>query len=339
MAAFLDLSPEHSTLLRRIFKGTLIEKRHTVIEDYTRDPFGGDFLGTPDHPTTPGMSRRNEFYKLAAPPLSLECAEAVLTAWGGPRADISHVIYVSCTGLVAPGIEFLLTHDLGLNRSVQRFGLNFMGCFGAFKGLAMARAFAREDARHRILLVCTELCSLHFDLSGRPESFVPNALFADGSAAVVVGRDPGPDETSLFAIEHQASIALEDSLHEMRWEATDQGLQMVLSAKVPERIEEQIMGFAFDLLKGYGPFDTCDWALHPGGKAILETIESRCDLQPDQTAASWSVLRNYGNMSSATFLYVLQEQLKRPTLRGRSVGMGFGPGLSIEGIVLTRLAS
>jgi predicted naringenin-chalcone synthase len=338
MAAFLDLPPERAALLKRIFKGTCIEKRHTAIEDYVRNPMCGDFLGDSSASSALGMSRRNEAYKQHALPLSLQSAEQALEAWGGPRESITHVVYVSCTGLVAPGIEFHLMNALGLNKSVQRFALNFMGCFGAFKGLAMARSFANEHPDHRILLVCTELCSLHFDLSGEPESFVPMAIFADGSAAAVVGQDPSDGETPLFTIEKTASIALEDSLEDMSWEATDRGLRMALSPKVPEKVKGRARSFAETLIGSERRIADCDWALHPGGKAILNVIEERCGLSKDQTAPSWKVLKHYGNMSSSTFLFVLHEQLQRPTHRLWSVGIGFGPGLSMEGLVLERRA-
>ena len=234
---------------------------------------------------------------------------------------------------MAPGLEFHLVDSLGLDRSVQRLGISFMGCFGAFKGLAIARTLAVEDPSHRILVVCTELCSLHFHLDGRLDTHVANALFSDGAAAVVVGSRPRPDETPLFELIRNASLALEDSLELMTWEAADEGLVMRLSNEVPGLIEKHVKPFANELLEEALTFDNCSWALHPGGKAILQAIEQTCSLEPDQTTASWETLRDYGNMSSATFLFVLDRQRQGPQ-RAYTVGLGFGPGLSIEGLLL-----
>jgi predicted naringenin-chalcone synthase len=332
------LSPgrKEAELIRKIFEGTLIEKRYSVIRDYANDRLTGEFFG-PDFPrTAPGMSSRNDLYKREAPVLAREVAEKTLRQWGGKRADITHVVSVSCTGLIAPGIEFLLIDDLGLQRSVQRLGINFMGCFGAFKGLAVARALALEDPGRRVLVVCTELCSLHFHVNGKVDTHVANALFADGAAAIVVGCNPGATETPLFDIVRMGSYAVEDSLPHMTWEAADEGLVMRLSREVPALIDRHVAGFARTLLGPDLAFEACDWAVHPGGKSILQAVEKTCGLLPDQTVSSWEVMKQYGNMSSATFLFVLEHQLRRENIRAWSLGMGFGPGLSMEGTLLRR---
>jgi predicted naringenin-chalcone synthase len=332
----LPAGDRQAPLVRRIYDGSKIAKRHSVVEDYANETLTGPFLGDGLPGTAPGMSRRNALYKEKAPALAHAAAVQALSDWGGSRDEVTHVIAVSCTGVMAPGVEFLLVDSLGLSRTTQRLGINFMGCFGAFKGLAVAKAMAAEDPSHRVLVVCTELCSLHFHLDGRLDTHVANAIFADGASAVVVGCVPRKNETPRWGIVRQQSVALEATHDLMTWEATDGGLVMRLSAEVPGLIERHVAPFARALLGGNGSFADCDWALHPGGKAILEAVTRACALAPEQTTASWDVLRDYGNMSSATFLFVLDRQSGRGPSRKYTIGLGFGPGLSMEGILLKR---
>jgi predicted naringenin-chalcone synthase len=239
--------------------------------------------------------------------------------------------------MMAPGIEFLLIEQLGLSRDVERLGINFMGCFGAFKGLAIAKALAKESSHHRVLVVCIELCSLHFQGDLEIDTMVANSIFADGAAAVVVGMEPRTEEKPLLEMHSQGSAALDDTKDLMTWEAGDYGYQMRLSALIPSHLERNISSFAQRIMGSNIPFDHCTWAVHPGGKAILESITKACRLQKEQLAASYQVLYDYGNMSSPTFLFVLKEILKASCPKKWIVGLGFGPGLSIEGALLKRV--
>lgn len=260
-------------LIRRIYSGSQIETRHSVVDDYANDTLSGPFFGE-NFPNTAARhvpTQRSVQRKGTGP--AHAAAEKALDDWGRPREDVTHVISVSCTGMIAPGIEFLLIDSLNLPRSTQRLGINFMGCFGAFKGLAVAKALALESPTHRVLVVCTELCSLHFHLDGQVDTHVANAIFADGAAAVVVGCVPCSQEKSWMEIIRQGSLALESSQHLMTWEATDDGLVMWLSPEVPHLIDEHVLRFARGLLGGALDFSDCDWAVHPGGKPILQAIE------------------------------------------------------------------
>jgi predicted naringenin-chalcone synthase len=329
IAKGLRLDEAQSAKLRSIFLGTRIQKRHSVIGDFVTGMRGRLFSENyPD--TIPGMSPRNDIFKEEAPKLAQQAAEKALAEWGGDRSEITHVISASCTGMIAPGIEYLLIDQLGLRRDVERLGVNFMGCFGAFTGLSMARALSAQDPKNRVLLVCTELCSLHFQADTDIETMVGNALFADGSAAAIVGEDP----SGIWRIAESSSCAVENTLEEMTWEASDVGYLMRLTAEVPQAIYREIKDFATKLL-GDTPFSECDWPLHPGGKAILIAIQKACGLAGDQLKSSWEVLKEYGNMSSATFLFVL-DRLRRKSLKEVAVGFGFGPGLSLQGIKLER---
>lgn len=334
--AVLGMDREKSESLKRIYQNSAIRKRHFVIDDFHKPREEWDFFGSQYPQTIPGMSIRNLRYKKEAPKLALEAAKQALERWGGDNSRITHIISTSCTGVLAPGIEFLLMQELNLPPTVNRLGINFMGCFGAFKGLSVARAFALENPDNRILLVSTELCSLHLQVNHDRETITGNSLFADGAAAAIIGTQPLPEESPHWDIIRTHSLGLKNSLDKMSWEASDHGFLMRLSHKVPVFIGRHIKEFVDELLTEHVPLEQCDWAIHPGGKSILQAIEKALQLQPDQTKSSWEILSNYGNMSSATFLFVLDHLSQQRTLRPWSAGLGFGPGLSAEGILLRR---
>ena len=156
-------------------------------------------------------------FKVEAPPLSLAADRRALDQWGGPLQSITHVVAVTCTGVMVPGLEFHVLTGLGLSRSTQRLAVTFMGCFGALSGMKTARAFAAESFSHRVLLVCTELCSLHMQLDDRTDNLVGSALFADGSAAMVVGAGLRAGERPLFEMHRHASHIVDGTLDMMAW--------------------------------------------------------------------------------------------------------------------------
>lgn len=324
----LGLTDAQAYLLKRITSSSEIKKRHTAIE--------GIFSGWDDATPLPKTAIRNQWYKEAAPVLAEAACRATLQAWGQEPEAITHIISVSCTGMMAPGIEFLLINRLGLSSRVERLGINFMGCFGAFKGLSMAKALAKENVHHRILVVCVELCSLHFQGDRQKDTLIANALFADGAAAVIVGAEPKGNEKVLLEMHSQISEALSGTTDLMSWEVGDQGYQMRLDASVPQYLQKHIAPFVKRLVGPERTLDMCDWAVHPGGKAILQAVMRGCQLEREEVAASWHVLQEYGNMSSPTFLFVLKELLRNIYQKRWVVGLGFGPGLSMEGLLLQR---
>lgn len=331
-----NLNSQKSESIRQLYNNSAIQTRYSVISDFSKERKEWNFWGSEYPKTIPTTAQRNDLYKIESSKLAYEAAAKALKSWGGNPLDISHVISVSCTGMVAPGIEFDLMQLLNLKPSTQRLAVNFMGCFGAFKGLSVAQAFAKEDPKHRILLVCTELCSLHFQAEQTTDNILANALFSDGSAAVIVGVDPKPDETSLWEIRNKSSIALENTLDKMKWEVGNYGFHMKLSHTIPVLLRRHIASFVESLVGSDLPYEDCDWAIHPGGKSIIQAIEKALKLQKRLTTASWDTLANYGNMSSATFLFVLDRLLEQKSSKKWTVGLGFGPGLSVEGILLSR---
>lgn len=334
-AKSLKLSESQTLFLERITKKSEIKRRHTVVEDFYEFGLKGASFNFCEN--TPQTAIRNDIFKKHAPEIATSVCKKALDKWGGDRQSITHVISVSCTGMIAPGIEFLLIKALGLSSCVERLGINFMGCFGAFKGLAIAKALAMENPRHRILLVCTELCSLHFQADTQIDTFISNSLFADGAAAVVIGAQAHLNEKPLFEIYQQGSSALEETLDFMTWEAGDYGYNMRLSTLVPSQIERHAAAFVSRLIGPQQSFQSFTWAVHPGGRSIVEAVARCCELRPEQLKASWKVLKEYGNMSSPTFLFVLREILNDAKANENIIGLGFGPGLSMEGILLKHI--
>lgn len=335
MIAFLEFEPEKSGQIRHLYRNSAIEQRHSVIPDFKLDRDEWHFWGYDYPKNTPGTSKRNEIYKKEAPKLAHEAATKAIKEWGGSPSEITHVISVSCTGLMAPGLEFELLRSLNLNWSVNRLGINFMGCFGAFKGMAVARAFAKENPKHRILLVCTELCSLHLQADKTADNILGNSLFSDGCAAAIIGTHPGSPETPLWSILKTYSLGLDNTLNKMSWDVSENGFLMKLSPQVPVFLGRHVSPFISSLLNENEVDPTeYDWAIHPGGKSIIQAIEKGMDLDQAQTQVSWDILRDYGNMSSATFLFVLEKMKNTPSVNKKTIGLGFGPGLSFEGILL-----
>lgn len=316
-----------------MFKSTKIEKRYSVLSDFGIEGLKGDFFGKQYPDVAPSTKQRNDVFIVEAPKLAFQAARKALDLWGHKPSEITHIISVSCTGFMAPGIEFHLVPQLGLKNNVDRLGINFMGCFGAFKGIRVATALAHESSKHRILLVCTEICSLHIQSDVSVNSFIANALFGDGAAAVIIGCD---EATGLIEIVDASSLAIPDSNRELTWEASDFGYRMGLSITVPETIRKEIYPFAHGLISNKAKFSQCDWAVHPGGKAILNGVEKACNLGPEHLWASWSVLKLYGNMSSPTILFVLKKLIEKPSNHEWILGLGFGPGLSLEGTLFRR---
>ena len=314
----LNLPPEQAINLRKLYSNSSIDTRYSVLQEL-------DCLCR-----VPTSKERNDIYKEEAPKLAIMAAKKALSGWKNSPSAITHLISISCTGMMAPGIEYHLLKELKLNPSISRLGINFMGCFGAFNGLTVAKAIVKENPNHRVLMVCTELCTLHGQVDESLDSMLANALFADGAAACIIGGDPAEDY--LWKIEDRASLILEDSDNEMSWDIGDAGFIMKLSKRVPVLIKKNIDSFTRHLIKGKCSFEESLWAIHPGGKSIINAIETACNLSPSQTSSSWDVLKRYGNMSSATFLFVLENSLKAKSKW--TIGIGFGPGLSFEGILL-----
>ncbi len=326
-----QLTDEEAWLLKKIYTNSSVSRRYSVLPDIVHPKSS---LFSESSIATVGMTERNALYKREAPLLAERAALETIKNWQGKLKDITHIISVSCTGAITPGVEFILSRKLGLKDDVSLLGVNFMGCYGAFKGLKVASKIAKESPKNRVLIVCTELCTLHFKTLNDIETLVIQSLFADGSAGVIVGTEPRENENTVFEIVDEKSSIIEGTEEDMTWDASSLGFDMTLSARVPKLINENIEQFVRNFLGFSYKSKKYNWAIHPGGKAIVEAVEEGLKLDKSQTTSSWNVLKSYGNLSSATFLYVLEDIYRNSSSNERIVGLGFGPGLCIEALLL-----
>lgn len=327
-------------LVRRIYDASGIERRHTVIRDFDESPEQPLFFHPNAGAQVPTTAERNEIYTEASQNLAVEVGHTLLAEAGGiAAADITHVITVSCTGFFAPGPGYVLVRQLGLKPSTHRYNIGFMGCFAAFQALQMAYAFCIANPDAVVMLICTEICSIHLHLDDTPDNLVSASVFADGAAGAIVSAGV-PAAHPYYRLDGFATGMSEKGAQDMAWTLGDRGFNMVLSRYVPAILEMSLPAALHPLLPLIGDFPNVrHWAVHPGGRAIIDKVEQGLSLDPAQLASSRHVLANYGNMSSATVLFVLQHLLEQPAAAAEEpvVAMAFGPGITIESGVLSKV--
>ena len=332
--------------LPAIYRGSAIDARHSCVDDYGKeDP--DDFTFFPKNwslEPAPSTRERNEQYREAAIPLAENVARRALADSDVEADAITHVIAVSCTGFFAPGLDVELVKRLNLPSTTQRTFIGFMGCYAAFNALRVAHGFCQSQPDARVLLVCTELCTLHFQIEDSLESVIVNSLFADGAAAAILSARDEADARGRYAYVDGRCQLDDDSMEDMTWAIGNTGFQMGLSARVPSVIADHLPAYVDGLLGAHdlARNDVDFWAIHPGGRRIVEAAEEVLDLPAGATDDSLDILRRYGNMSSPTILFVLERILQRAAgANGRApehgVAMAFGPGLTIEGALFERV--
>jgi predicted naringenin-chalcone synthase len=334
------LSEREQTFLRKIYAGSAIEKRHTVIDDYDKEP--SDYSFYPPNrelSPSPGTEKRNDIFIREANALSLEASTGLLEGFPHIRpSEITHLITVSCTGFSAPGFDIHLVKELGLSRSARRYHLGFMGCYAALTGLSLAWEICRSQPDAKVLLVNVELCSIHLQQKKDLDSLVANAIFADGASAALITGNPDDATGKHLALDSFHSQFLHDSEDDMAWKIGNTGFDMKLSAYVPRIINKNIHDVLGNLLaKSDLRQEEIDiWAIHPGGKAILQKVETALGIAPSELQPSYDVLREYGNMSSTTIMFVLRRILEDSRF-GTMLGLAFGPGLTVETGIFRKL--
>lgn len=326
-------SPSKRRLLDTLHRRSGVAMRHIVLEGL-RGTNGGhepSFFG----PTSPGTGERMRRYSQEAPPLALRAVRAALEQAQVPPERITHLITVSCTGFHAPGVDLSLVAALPLRASVARTHVGFMGCHAALNGLRVAAGFTGADPNACVLLCAVELCSLHMQYGWEGGRIVANALFADGAAALVASREgPAAARESASGLRRwiaSGSFVVPASAEAMSWAIEDHGFVMGLSPQVPDLIGEHLRPWLEGWLAEHQ--HTLDsigcWAVHPGGPRILSAVTETLGLDPSLIEPSRSVLRECGNMSSPTLLFIL-ERLRRSGASGPCLAMAFGPGLCVE---------
>lgn len=347
--------PDVGRLAQRIigasFNGSGIDTRHTVIEELSPTASTDETLFFDRESgllQSPGTAARNDVYIREASRLFVEVARSALDA--DPdivAADVTHVITASCTGFHAPGPEYEIVRGLGLSDSVQRYHLGFMGCYASLPALRAASQFCAADPTAVVLVVSVELCTVHLRSSEDPDLIVANSLFADGAAAgIVTARDLATPVPAVRLDGFHTAIAAEGE-KDMAWTIGDHGFEMILSTKVPQIIGETIIGAIRPLYAREGELAAAfdegrvgervqHWAIHPGGRSILDRVQERLQLSDAQLHPARETLRENGNMSSATVLFVIKRILDDGATEGaRVAAMAFGPGLTAESALMT----
>lgn len=334
-----ELDAVNSRRLEKLYQSSGIAYRHSVISDFGKTKGAYNFFGNNDglepFPTT---SVRGNLYERTALPLCLEAIDNCLKPINFSAAAITHLITVSCTGMYAPGLDIELVESLQLNPSVERSCINFMGCYGAFNALKIADYICRAQHDAKVLIVDVELCTLHFQKESTLDNWLANSLFADGAAAVLIQHTDTTDQ-KLFAIKSFYTEVVTAAKNEMAWRIGDFGYEMHLSNKIAKQIKSGIRGITDNLLKKANvTFDDIgQFAIHPGGRRILEVCDEVFSLDSNQNAHAYQVLHDYGNMSSATILFVLAGlgiKLKTQQREQQILSFAFGPGLTFESMLL-----
>jgi alpha-pyrone synthase len=327
-----ELDPTASTRLQKIYNSCGIDSRHTVLEDFLIE--------------NASTGQRMELYKEHALPLCLkavrDCLEGLVDY---DVKNISHLITFSCTGMYAPGLDVDLIKALQLGVHVERSCINFMGCYAAFNALKLAQHIVRSQPGANVLLAGVELCSLHNRFSKETDQLVANAIFGDGAAAVLVAGETNNNyegKNVRLGLRHFYS-EFQDASSDMAWTIGDKGFQLKLSSYVPKIIERGIAELVDKLMNGINSETKGDllYAIHPGGTAVLHACEKALNINANDNAHSYSVLRRFGNMSSVTVLFVLKEYLAalKPSDNGKTLlSCGFGPGITIESMLLQVLS-
>ncbi|HEX6846661.1 MAG TPA: type III polyketide synthase [Chitinophagaceae bacterium] len=321
--------------LRFLYKHSGIQTRYSVLPDYSVSAGEWQFFTpTENLEPVPSIEKRMEHFREYAAPLSLKAIRDCLADF--PDQAITHLITVSCTGLSAPGLDLELIELLNLPATTWRTSVNFMGCYAAIHALKLADVICKADKNANVLIVCVELCTLHFQKKYTADNISSGILFSDGAAAMLV---TGNSETEGMSIDHFYSSVSFKNKQEMVWELSSTGFLLTLSGYIPELIEEDFNSIVNECLKEttLKKEDITHWCIHPGGKKILEAVHNSLGFTNGQLQDCYEVLKDYGNMSSPTILFVLKriQQALNKNEHNNIFGAAFGPGLTIETFVLS----
>lgn len=320
--------------LKFLYRQSGIHTRYSVIADYHGTEASSNFIPSDTNADFPMLEKRMEIFDAHALNLSIiairKCIEPVL-----PIGKITHLITISCTGMSAPGLDLQIMQALALPASIFRTSINFMGCYAAVHGLKLAKMICDSTPNSNVIIVATELCTLHFQKEFTEDNAASSLLFADGSAAVLVSNCI--NSPTAFSIQNFYSQVAFNGKEDMAWNLSSKGFLMQLSSYIPQLIEDDIEALVSKALTNGNitKNDITHWCIHPGGKRILDIIQRKMQLTPDDLQYARKVLYHYGNMSSPSVLFVLREIMDAIDQPGAVVfGMAFGPGLTMETFTL-----
>jgi predicted naringenin-chalcone synthase len=321
--------------LRFLYKHSGIKTRYSVLNDYSLPASEWNFfIPTENLEPFPSIEKRMKAFRENAAPLSLKAIDDCTKNFKDQK--ITHLITVSCTGMSAPGLDLELIELLNLPATTWRTSINFMGCYAAIHALKLADVICKADEKANVLIVCVELCTLHFQKKYTPDNISSAILFSDGAAAVLVS---GNKKAEGLSMDHFYSSVSFKSKQEMVWELSSSGFLLTLSGYIPELIEEDFNKIVSECLAetNLTKEDITHWCIHPGGKRILEAVHNSLQFTNGQLQNCYDVLSDHGNMSSPTILFVLKqikESLDKEK-RNNIFGAAFGPGLTMETFVLS----
>ncbi|KKL07384.1 hypothetical protein LCGC14_2586550, partial [marine sediment metagenome] len=336
-------SPEREKALafvEKLYKRSGIQSRSCAMPDLMKED-AADFEFFPPNwrldppPTTEDIMA---LYEKISVDLGEQASRQALEEAGIDPEDVTHLVFCTCTGFFAPGPDILLGMRLGLAPTVQRTIIGFMGCYAGFNGMRTADQIVRSDPRAVVLQVSLELCIIHWQVRDGLEALVGNCLFADGCGATVYGAAERNSGKGLVDLRANYCTVANDSLDQMRWQVGSTGFEFYLSPEVPNTLGRDAQPFVEALLDeaAVSREEVSDWVVHPGGRKIVEAVRDALDLDDSDVEHAFGVLRDHGNMSSATIFFVLDRHLRNHNRNGAMVALGFGPGLTVEGAILDR---
>jgi predicted naringenin-chalcone synthase len=316
-----------------------INTRYSVLPDYGLSANDWVFYpATENLEPFPNLELRMKWFNKSAPKLSVDAIEKCISNKIN-KDEITHLITVTCTGMSAPGLDLQVMESMELPNNIFRSSVNFMGCYAAIHALKLADAFCNADKEAKVLIVCTELCTLHFQKENSLDNIASSLLFGDGAAAVLVTHDNNK-LNGLRIKDFYSEVAFKGK-KDMSWQLSSTGFLMTLSGYIPDLIEEDFDSLTENALlhANYSKQDITHWCVHPGGKKILTAIEKSIDISPEALQHSYKVLKDYGNMSSPTILFVLKEIMNElenaESKKANILGAAFGPGLTLETFILS----
>nr|ABI79305.1 chalcone synthase [Pyrus communis] len=349
---FRITNSEHRVELKEKFQRmcdkSMIKKRYMYLteEILKENPSVCEYMA-------PSIDARQDMVVVEVPKLGKEAATKAIKEWGQPKSKITHLVFCTTSGVDMPGADYQLTKLLGLRPSVKRLMMYQQGCFAGGTVLRLAKDLAENNKGARVLVVCSEITAVTFrgPSDTHLDSLVGQALFGDGAAAVIIGTDPVPEvEKPLFELVSAAQTILPDSDGAIDGHLREVGLTFHLLKDVPGLISKSIEKSLNEAFKpiGISDWNSLFWIAHPGGPAILDQVEAKLALKPQKLEATRQVLSDYGNMSSACVLFILDEVRRKSAEKGlKTTGeglewgvlFGFGPGLTVETVVLHSVAA
>ncbi len=320
-------------LLKELYRRTTIFRRSSVLVQPLDDKkVDTEFYTLPNDISDKGptTAERMHTYNLHAANLSAFACQSAIRDAGIEINQITHLITVSCTGFSAPGFDLQLIELLSLNKDIYRTHIGFMGCHGAMNALRVAEGYCAANKQALVLLCATEICSLHFQYGWDANDVLANSLFADGSAAIILGNAPGK-----LRYVASTSFVVPNTEKTITWHISDNGFVMTLLPQVSDLIQVHLPELLTGWLKknSLSLKDITNWAVHPGGPRILNAVQSSLELPSSYLDVSRQVLAEYGNMSSPTVFFILHRLLKSQ-MTAPCVMLGFGPGMTIEAALL-----